>query len=46
MLLALAYLEEDGIALVLALLAALAALSLTAATIWGTLQTVDWLDPT
>ncbi|HTB37132.1 MAG TPA: exopolysaccharide biosynthesis protein [Reyranella sp.] len=46
MLLALAYLEEDGIALVLALIAALAALSLTAATIWGTLQTVDWLDPT
>jgi len=46
MLLALAYLEEDGIALVLALIAALAALSITAATIWGTLQTVDWLDPT
>ena len=45
MLLALAYLEEDGIALVLALLAALAALSITGATIWGTIETVDWLDP-
>ncbi len=38
MLLALAYLEEDGIALVLALIAALAALSITAATIWGTMR--------
>ena len=37
-LLALAYLEEDGIALVLALVAALAALSITAATIWGTVR--------
>jgi hypothetical protein len=45
-LLALAYLEEDGIALVLALIAALAALSIIGATIWGTVQTVDWLDPT
>ena len=44
MLLALAYLEEDGIALLLALIAALASLSITAATIWGTVQTVDWLD--
>ncbi len=44
MLLALAYLEEDGIALVLALIAALAALSITTAAIWGTVQTVDWLD--
>jgi len=34
MLLALAYLEEDGIALLFALIAALAALSITAATIW------------
>jgi hypothetical protein len=44
-LLALAYLEEDGIALLVALIAALAALSITAATIWGTVATVDWLDP-
>ena len=44
-LLALAYLEEDGIALVLALLAALAALSITGATLWGTVETIDWLDP-
>ena len=45
MLLALAYLEEDGIALVVALIAALAALSITAATLWGTIETIDWLDP-
>jgi hypothetical protein len=45
MLLALAYLEEDGIALLVALIAALASLSITTATIWGTVQTVDWLDP-
>ena len=45
MLLALAYLEEDGFALLLALIAALASLSITAATIWGTVETVDWLDP-
>lgn len=45
MLLALAYLEEDGIALLVALVAALASLSLTAATVWGTVETVDWLDP-
>ena len=46
MLLALAYLEEDGIALLVALVAALASLSITAVTIWGTVETVDWLDPT
>src|SRR6266851_10390981 len=45
MLLALAYLEEDGIALLMALIAALASLSITAATVWGTVETVDWLDP-
>src|SRR5260370_40547713 len=45
MLLALAYLEEDGIALLVALIAALASLSLTAATLWGTVETIDWLDP-
>jgi hypothetical protein len=45
MLLALAYLEEDGIALLVALIAALASLSITAATLWGTVETIDWLDP-
>jgi hypothetical protein len=45
MLLALAYLEEDGIALLIALTAALASLGITAAAIWGTVETVDWLDP-
>ncbi len=41
MLLALAYLEEDGIALLIALLAALGSLVLTAAMVWGTVETVD-----
>src|SRR5260370_37932618 len=45
MLLALAYLEEDGIALPVALIAALASLSPTGATLWGTVETIDWLDP-
>lgn len=45
MLLALAYLEEDGIALLVALIAALASLSITAATVWGTVETIDWIDP-
>jgi hypothetical protein len=45
MLLALAYLEEDGITLLIALITALASLSITAATIWGTVETIDWLDP-
>ena len=45
MLLALAYLEEDGFALLIALIAALASLALTAAMVWGTVATVDWLDP-
>jgi hypothetical protein len=45
MLLALAYLEEDGIALLVALMAALASLSITTATLWGTVETIDWLDP-
>lgn len=45
MLLALAYLEEDGIALLIALVAALASLAITAATVWGAVQTIDWLDP-
>ena len=45
MFLALAYLEEDGIALLIALLAALVSLAITAAMLWGAVQTVDWLDP-
>jgi hypothetical protein len=45
MLLALAYLEEDGVALLLALVAALSSLAVTAATVWGIVETVDWLDP-
>lgn len=45
MLLALAYLEGDGVALLLALMAALVSLAVTAATVWGTVETVDWLDP-
>ena len=44
MLLALAYLEEDGIALLIALFAALASLAITAATVWGTVETIDWID--
>ena len=45
MLLALAYLEEDGIALVVALIAALASLAATGAMLWGTVETIDWIDP-
>jgi hypothetical protein len=45
MLLALAYLEEDGVALLIALTAALASLAITGAEVWGTVETIDWLDP-
>ena len=45
MLLALAYLEEDGVALLIALLTALVSLAVTAATVWGVVETADWLDP-
>lgn len=45
MLLALAYLEEDGIVLLVALIAALASLAITVATVWGTVETIDWIDP-
>jgi hypothetical protein len=45
MLLALAYLEEDGVALLIALIAALASLVITGATVWGTVETIDWIDP-
>jgi hypothetical protein len=45
MLLAVAYVEEDGLALLIGLVAALGSLAITAATVWGTVATVDWLDP-
>jgi hypothetical protein len=45
MLLALAYLEEDGVALLFALGAALISLAITTATVWGTVETIDWIDP-
>jgi len=45
MLLALAYLEEDGVVLLIALAAAATSVALTAATVWGTVETIDWLDP-
>lgn len=45
MLLALAYLEEDGVALLVALVAALASLAVTGMTVWGAVETIDWLDP-
>jgi hypothetical protein len=45
MLLALAWLEEDGVALLIALFAALASLAITAATVWGTVEAIDWIDP-
>jgi hypothetical protein len=45
MMLALAYLEEDGLALLLALLAALCSLGVTAATLWGAVETIDRIDP-
>lgn len=45
MLLALAYLEEDGLALMLALFAALCSLAVTGAAVWGAVETIDWIDP-
>ena len=45
MLLALAYLEEDGVALSIALAAALVSLAITGVTVWGTVETIDWIDP-
>jgi hypothetical protein len=44
-LLALAYLEEDGIVFSAALAAALASLAITAMAVWGTIETIDFLDP-
>lgn len=43
MVLALAYLEEDGLALLLGLFAALCSLAVMGATVWG--ETIDWIDP-
>jgi hypothetical protein len=45
MLLAFAYLEEDGVALLVALIAALSSLAVTGATVWGLVETIDWIDP-
>jgi hypothetical protein len=45
MLLALAYLEDDGLVLLIALVGALGTLAVTAATVWGAVATIDWLDP-
>jgi hypothetical protein len=45
MLLALAFLEEDGVVLLVAVIAALSSLAVTAATVWGVVETADWLDP-
>jgi len=44
MLLALAYLEEDGIVLLIALAAAMVSLVVTAAALWGAVETANWLD--
>ena len=45
MVLALAYLEEDGLVLPIALGDAMGALAVTAATVWATVETIDWIDP-
>lgn len=45
MLLALAYLEKDGVALMVGLIAALISIAVTTATVWGTIETIDWIDP-
>ena len=41
---ALAYLEEDGIALIVSLFAALVSIGITAAALWGAAETAGWLD--
>lgn len=45
MLLALAYLEKDGVCLIAALAAAVLSITVTTATVWGMIETIDWLDP-
>ena len=44
-LLAFAYLEDDGVLLCLALVAALAALGLAAVAVWGMIKGIDFIDP-
>jgi hypothetical protein len=44
MLLSFAYLEEDGVLLCIALVAALASLSVTAVTVWAAIRTTGWLE--
>ena len=44
MLLALAYLEEDGLVLIISLAASLASFTITVAALWGTVETADWLN--
>jgi hypothetical protein len=44
MLLALAYLEEDGIVLPISLLAGLASLAIAGVALWGVVGTAGWLD--
>lgn len=44
MLLALAYLENDGIALFVASVAALTSMAITAAALWGAVEIADWID--
>lgn len=44
MLLALAYLEEDGIMLLLSLAASLTSVAITAAALWLSVETADWID--
>ena len=45
MLLAFAYLEEDGILLCVALASALIALAIAATLVWGTIKGIDFIDP-
>jgi hypothetical protein len=40
----LAYQEEDGTAFLIAMIAPGASLAITAATVWGTVETIDWID--
>lgn len=44
MLLAFAYLEEDSILLIIALIAAVASVATTGATVWAAIRTTGWLD--
>jgi hypothetical protein len=45
MLLAFAYLEDDGLLLCIAVVAALAALAIVAVIMWGAIKGIDFLDP-